>query len=450
MSPKVKVLALYGEHGSTVKAFEEPARRRCVVRWYEQGLPKKKTFPGITAESRAEAKHFAKVFHHARQQVMRQRASTSRELFEAYVAAKTSGARPWREPTRKNALWRWSPWEEFIGRETDPDAITLGDLDRFWARCRQLGANPNQTKQTVSLVKAVYRYGFTRKLIQTNEPAGFENKLAPTEGPMEVEEYHPTEYGKLIGALDPTRAGDWRLWCLLKLAGSLGARIRTLLELRWDDFNLAAGTITLRPEAMKQGREHVQPLPADAVEAYHVAAQWATTLRTGSRWVFPAASIRSKRAHYTYQAAWLRLRRVEDAAGVTHQPFRAFHGARRMVVSDIYDATGDLEAAMDFIGDRDLKQKRSYLKRRDERREKAKQAVDGASRNRSQNPPQAGVSLEPLVGIEPTTARVGTTAQPGKSNAGHGDSPQPIVGASAELSKTDPEIVPEIDPQVAR
>jgi hypothetical protein len=50
-----------------------------------------------------------------------------------------------------------------------------------------------------------------------------------------------------------------------------------------------------------------------------------------------------------------------------------------MVASNVLDATGDARLAMEYIGDKDLKQMNSYLKRRDNRLERASQALSAAS-----------------------------------------------------------------------
>src|SRR5690606_12184394 len=119
----------------------------------------------------------------------------------------------------------------------------------------------------------------------------------------------------------------------------------------------------------------------------------------------------------SYQTLHSALLRTEQAAGVEHLPYRGFHGGRRMAAENVYEGTGgDMLAAAAWINDRDVKQMKKYLKRRDQRMGKASEAANIASlsgldhtwnHTRSEAVRLEGASeREPLVGIEPTTARL--------------------------------------------
>jgi integrase len=427
VSPKIQVIARLGGRGERVTVWLEPDRARTVVRWFvgESRAKRKriKVFPGIDRLAQKAAQLYAASVLDGRQErhATLGRALTTRALWEAFVEARVNGPRPWRLRTQLGNQQRWRKWEAFIHRETDPDLVTLAELDRFWSREKQTGAAPNQIRHVVQLVRAVYRWGFGRKLLRTNEPDAYEVRLGRDEKVLAPAEYSQEEFSQFLGVLDPANSRQWRLWCLLTMDGSAGARINSLLHLRWVDVDLAADQVTWSAEFMKQGEAHVQPLTQAMREALAWAKHWREEQEYSGPWVFYAARHDSQSEVYTYQSAWIALRKAETRAGVAHLAFRAFHGGRRMVVGNVYDATGDDEAAMHWIGDRDLKQKRSYLKRRTERLESARDAMEEATANRPRYRPQSGAESgavlqtvaretlsepisEPAVGIEPTTA----------------------------------------------
>jgi hypothetical protein len=78
---------------------------------------------------------------------------------------------------------------------------------------------------------------------------------------------------------------------------------------------------------------------------------------------------------YTYGALWQALRHAEVRAGVEHKDYRAFHGTRKHAAGNVADRTGDMRLAMEWIGD-DIRQAPAYLKRREERLERAAAATE--------------------------------------------------------------------------
>jgi len=95
---------------------------------------------------------------------------------------------------------------------------------------------------------------------------------------------------------------------------------------------------------------------------------------------------RKKMQAYSYSSWHYQFTKAESEAvlvvdgverkGIPHEAFRAGHGGRRMVMGNVLDATGDLMTAMNYIGDTDLKQAKSYDRRRQERIEKASASIE--------------------------------------------------------------------------
>lgn len=96
------------------------------------------------------------------------------------------------------------------------------------------------------------------------------------------------------------------------------------------------------------------------------------------------------------------MQRAERAAEVPHLELRAAHGLRRMVVNDILEETGgDLEAAAQFIGDKDLKVvRRSYKRVRGDRLASIAERLDKSLNG----PSDTGPKLPATTGAGPQRA----------------------------------------------
>jgi len=182
------------------------------------------------------------------------------------------------------------------------------------------------------------------------------------------------------------------------LAGHQGQRANAVLHLRWADIDPVLHLIRWPAEFQKNGEVLEQPITDEALSALETARYW-LTIPTGrdftrmnrgqrivadalsrSPYVLPAHGDPSK--PYGYQGMYAALRDLEKDADVEHRPYRALHGLRKMVAGNVLDATGDDRLAMEWIGDRDPKQKRTYLKKRRARMQRAADAASKMSRNR--------------------------------------------------------------------
>lgn len=374
MSPERPTLATYGPRGATVRVLIDAERGRVIVQWYERGKLKKKHFKH-TAAGRAEAKAWAEGFAEERAGLEIGEAATIRDVWTAYSEASFPNLR---QRTQELYQERWRKWEAFIGKGTGADAIELRDVDRFIARQRQLGASMNQTRHILNVVRIVFTWARTRKYIRQNELAGYRWKTNKKEKPLEIPEHTPAEFTAILAALSPDSPQQWRPWALLTIAGFQGPRINSARHLRWSD--VGADLITWPAEWMKQGEVFEQPITDAVHRALEVCRRWRDRDGYTGPYLFYSARKSNKQPVYTYQSAWIAFRKAEDRAGVVHIPFRAFHGLRRMAAGNVYDVTKDAIAAAEWIGDKDLKQMRSYLKRRGERLQAGKAAMDGGKK----------------------------------------------------------------------
>ena len=113
------------------------------------------------------------------------------------------------------------------------------------------------------------------------------------------------------------------------------------------------------------------------MSALETARRWREKLGYTGPWVLFSAQERRDRRDvpYSYQSLWIALRKAEDRSGVRHQAYRALHGFRLMVAGNVLDATRHPKLALEWVGDRDLKQMKSYLLRREDRLRLAAEAV---------------------------------------------------------------------------
>ena len=208
---------------------------------------------------------------------------------------------------------------------------------------------------------------------------------------MKPGQYSAAEWGKLIGKSEPQHPKRWRIHVGLMLIGASGQRANAIRHLRWRDIESGTGLLTWPAAWQKQGKELVRSLTWDFVAALETARYWRTVAsqartrrdrKVASRpaqleradWVLFAEH--RKAEPVSYQSLHTMLIQLQKKAGVRHEKFRAFHGGRRKVVTDVIRATGDRMLGLEYVGDTDAKQLASYDKGLGERLETATQAME--------------------------------------------------------------------------
>ena len=419
-----RTIATYGGHGSRVNVFTEtmPSGASLVRMEYRRGGKRTTESFANTKANREKVKAAAKALaaQLAAAPAAAQRVTVA-DLFDRYKASK---ALKWRATSRPSVMYRWRWFTVAVGETTFADAITADTIDAWRQALAKAGRVSNQIRQATALVKSVWRFALARKLIPENPLEEYDNSFAKGEGALDVPEYTPEEYRRIMAQLTYRDSRQWRAWVALVLGGTLGPRQRALVNLSWPDIDLAARVVTWPAQFDKLGRVRSQPLPRAAVFALRVARVWQQRMDYRGRYVIPAASMKGRRdAHYTYSALQGRLHAACDAAGVARIRFRAMHGLRRMVVNNVLSVTGgNLDLAGKYVGDTDHRTlTRSYVKKRAGELKPVAAQLDqitmpnAIKRQRRppslEGPPPSGsaatASREPQVGIEPTTASIG-------------------------------------------
>lgn len=386
-----KTLYTAGRHGDTVRALIDSKRDRVEVLYRDlDGTRRKRIFPN-DEQGREEAKDWADTFKVEREMMRRdadkQKPITTRELWTKYVDSPA-----WtnlREPSQVTYANRWAKWEQFIRKDSDAGKVKATDIDSFIVAASKSGMVLNQVRQVFNVARTVYKWGQTRDLLMGTVFAVYRWSQPRDAQPMKPDEYTEAEWAKLISKSEPQHAKRWRIHVALMLCHATGQRMNAVRHLRWSD--LTGDEIHWPSKYQKQGKGLVRPLTWDAVAALCTAMHWrlAASLgrvrrdrKPGSRpgalaktdWVLFAQNEKAKPV--SYSSLHTALSELETLAKVKHSPYRAFHGFRRKVVGDVGERTGNRALGMEYVGDVDLGQLKSYDRRESARIKEAAAAME--------------------------------------------------------------------------
>ena len=369
-----KPLFSVGLKGSTVHGFAQTLKsgaKVVTVEWREGGR-KSQSWPMT-----AEGKRLARAHAEGTSQRLQSRGIPTLErlkIGELFIRFVRANEHQWRETTRIGAVQRWRIFAGIVGEQTFADLVTPETLDEVRERLRSVKrpktgrpTAPNQIRETLARVCGIWRWAKRRKLLADNPLAGYENGLGRDEGALEVPEYTPEEFTKLMAQLSPDHATGWRAYCVIALAGLLGKRERTLLELTWSTIDEEAGVFRWPKATDKTGKEWTQPMPDDARAVIAVMRRWREKIGYTGPYAFPPARSHSKMPHYTADAVIKALHTAERRAGVEVIQYRALHSLKRMVVRSLHDLLGgDLLRVGAYVGNSSVKiLRKHYLRGRE-------------------------------------------------------------------------------------
>lgn len=356
----MKTIAAFGPSRGKVRVTIEGDLVR--VRWRNNGQRKLRSYPN-TPENRANAKAFAKGVAESRVMPQESAPLTLRTLWQKYSEAEFPHLR-----ANSQRLYReyYARWELAWGASFLVENTTLQMAHQFRKDLTKLGLATSTIRQTVRTAQMVYAWGERNELVTRNRLRLFRFKVSKDDRPESPAEYRDEDFAKLLAALDPTKAEQWRPWVALAICGAQGARQRAVLHLQWPD--LTGGMVTWRAQWDKQGREWSQPLRVLTVAAIEVAREWRDRNGYKGPWLFPAASKKNTGSPaYSPQSLWLALMKAEKRAGIAHIKGRGAHGLRRLLAGNVAALTGDAVLAMRSIGDTDVRMAGRYLKNRPDR-----------------------------------------------------------------------------------
>ena len=203
----------------------------------------------------------------------------------------------------------------------------------------------------------------------------FVHKVAKEKRTKPRKEYSNEEFLAVWRARNPELAGQWRAWVAIGLLGIYGNRANEVLNLRWSW--ISEELIAFDPSVVKTGEEAVVRLFPLTRGILAVARCWREREGyTGDYVVFPGQSPVQRSAdranpsrleHYSIQSLTDQIHSAERLAKVEVVRFRATHGFRRGLVGDLAEETGDVQLALQAIGDKDIRMAQRYRNRRPRR-----------------------------------------------------------------------------------
>jgi hypothetical protein len=377
-------LARFGRRGEFVKVFLEAGHELVRVQWKVKGSPRLGTesWPN-TAENRQTAIAWAEGKYGALAggETERGELVTLLSLWTRFAESEFPHLRPKTQTLYREYIRLWL---KMWGEDFPADRTTLEMVAKFRAWLGRVGIGVTMAARCIQTVKTLYAWGERHELITRNRVRLYRYKVAKEERPAGPTEYRTEEFERIIAALDPRLATQWRAWVALTLCGTQGTRENAVLHLGVADVTLGyavvqsaqgtspavtwvAGELHWRPEWDKVGNDWTQPLRLRAQLAIEVALEWRERLGYDGPWLLPPHRDNSKRGTYSAQTLLYHLHQAETRAGITPQKGRGAHSLRRMVAGDIAELTGDPLVAMHSIGDSDLRMANRYLKKRNDR-----------------------------------------------------------------------------------
>jgi len=207
-------------------------------------------------------------------------------------------------------------------------------VDQFRAEYSRAGLAVNQIRQCLRVVKPVYGWGRTRKVLTVNELPGYRFTLARGERVLEPPEFRSEEWALILRALDGQTCRTWKAWVVTMLAGSLGGRVNAILHLRPEDVDLVAWRLRWSGAFDKNRREGWQPLTWDAYSAIQTAFNWRRRTDERGEWLIPGRGGKP----YRYQSWWYHFDEACRAAGVARERHQGAHGFRKMAGGNVAGA----------------------------------------------------------------------------------------------------------------
>jgi integrase len=368
--------------------FLEATRDHDLVRvqWRSEGRIRTRSWRD-NPDSRDSALRFARAIARDGFNPTERQSVTVANLWDRFVASEFPHLRL---RTRSSYGARWAQWLKVVDSRKPIELVSASALDELVADMRRQGRVANQIRLTITLVKGVFRWARSRNLIDTYPFDFYRFKARSGEPSPEISEYRLDEAAKILKQLNPAKSTQWRPWAVLNFVAHQGTRASATLNLRWADIDLAEGVFRWPAQYDKLGRNWVQPIRAATRASLDLAAENRRRAGYSGPWVFFSTYVRTygpggRRTHeyapYSLMSLYAALRKAEERAGVCHGYRRALHGFRRMVAGEVFDATKDVVATMEFIGDRDITMAQRYIKRRIDRVRWAAGQADEQGRN---------------------------------------------------------------------
>lgn len=262
------------------------------------------------------------------------------DAVDHYVEHRTSAKRPGTAAQDRKRLTRWERWiAARHGAKPSPGAcFTLADLDAFHAAMLADGCAVRTANAYAGTVYSLWIWLFDRHRDRMRidvPPRRFE-RPAPDPTPTRAPTWEQVD-AMLAHLAHPKLAHLYRNCVVQRYTG---LRLSQARALRWDDFDLVAGTLHVRPELGKSRAERAGRTIPVTPHLLRELAAWPRSHETVVGW-----TATGKAYHLDVAAAW-------RASGADPALWRArtTHAIRRAFRTGLYRAGCDGQAAEFYIG----------------------------------------------------------------------------------------------------
>ena len=282
-----------------------------------------KTARKLATKARAEVDQEIDVAQAKRERTVEaKKAGTIAELCEQFLDRDIRLR--YRHPDRVESLFQRDVLP-VIGK-LPPLNVKPADVDRVLRRISGDG-RPTVANDALRLMRALFRFGKKRGILDSNPAADFEIKDAGGEETARARKLSRDEVTKLFRSIREAGASFGRDNDLaVKLLLGLGVRKMELLSSKWEEFDLDVGIWHLPGERTKTGKPIDIPLARAVVE-------WLVELKVracGSTHVFPARRATKRFPHVSPDTLNVALHSLEH--GLEHF---AVHDFRRTMRSEL-------------------------------------------------------------------------------------------------------------------
>lgn len=314
----------------------------------------------------------------------------------------------WVEGHVKRQAQRLATINRYIGSR-DVAAVTMEDVSMVVGLKTGAGMN-DSARRTLSLIRAVLEYADSLDRLKDNRiliKIDSYRKTLPRKrkGRHFYVQLSDEEIGKLLRDIDDN-CPRWRpeTSAAMRLAPYVILRPNELCGARWEEIDLDAAIWKIPPERMKMSREHIVPLPKQAVEILQTLHFYSGD----GKYVFPAYSKNGD--HLCSESLIRAFRRMGYASARQEGTVFTTHGFRGMASTILYQKLhypGQMiELQLAHIEDNTVQaaynriNSRSWL---DERREMLQTYADYLDSLKGGTPP-----FTPKRGTPPLTPKMGT------------------------------------------
>jgi len=229
-----------------------------------------------------------------------------------------------------------------------PERFLQNDVRRFVARLHREGLGARSIQRLLSALRSFYRWQMREGLAEQNPAAA----VRPPKASRKLPETLDTDaVARLLDIQDDSPIAI-RDKAIMELFYSSGLRLAELAGLRWDQYDPAAGLVTVTG---KGRRTRVVPVGRYAAEAL---ARWRRVRGQFAGFEEPAVFVSNRGRAISTRTIQARIRHWARRQGLPQKVYP--HLLRHSFASHVLESSGDLRAVQELLGHADISTTQVY------------------------------------------------------------------------------------------